>query len=144
MSKIVSFQIQLLVRQYTFFFFQTKPPKSFLYFRLPAHFNLDQPHFNIQYPDMTSVYCIDSMSELSHFSRVWLLATPWTVAYQAPLSTEFSRQEYQSGLPCPPPGDLLNPGIKPASPALQADSLPLSRLYSNRQDFFKKHKKQVL
>ena len=56
-------------------------------------------------------------------------ATLWTVAHQAPLSMGFSRQEYWSGLPCPPPGDLPDPGIKPispAAPALQADSLPLS------------------
>ena len=44
--------------------------------------------------------------------------------HQALLSMEFSRQEHWSGLPCPPPGDLPNPGIKPRSPALQADSLP--------------------
>ena len=44
--------------------------------------------------------------------------------HQAPLSMEFSRQEYWGGLPCPPPGDLPDPGIKPGSPALQADSLP--------------------
>ena len=49
---------------------------------------------------------------------------PWTVASQAPLSLGFSRQEYWSGLPCPPPGDLPDPGTKPGSPALQADSLP--------------------
>ena len=52
------------------------------------------------------------------------LATPWTVACQAPLSLGFSRQEHWSGLPCPPPGDLPNSGIEPGSPALQADSLP--------------------
>ena len=52
------------------------------------------------------------------------LCDPWTVAFQAPLSMGFSRQEYWSGLPCPPPGDLPNPGIEPRSPALQADSLP--------------------
>ena len=51
------------------------------------------------------------------------LATPWTVARQAPLSMEFSRQEYWSGLPFPSPGDLPNPGIEPGSPALQADAL---------------------
>ena len=50
--------------------------------------------------------------------------TPWTVAYQAPQSMEFSRQEYWSGLPFPSPEDLPNPGIKPGSPALQADALP--------------------
>ena len=51
-------------------------------------------------------------------------ATPWTIACQAPLMTEFSRQEYWSGLPFPFPGDLPDPGIEPESPALQADSLP--------------------
>ena len=51
-------------------------------------------------------------------------ATPWTVACQAPLSMEFSRQEYWSGLPCPAPGDLPNLGTEPRSPALQVDSLP--------------------
>ena len=57
-------------------------------------------------------------------SCVWLFVTPWTIAHQAPLSMDFSRQEYWSGLPCPPPGDLPNPGIEPRSPALGADSLP--------------------
>ena len=51
-------------------------------------------------------------------------ATPWTIALKVPLSVGFSRQEYWSGLPFPSPGDLPNPGIEPASPALQADSLP--------------------
>ena len=53
---------------------------------------------------------------------VQLFATPWTVAHQAPLSMEFSRQEYWSGLPFPSPGDLPNPGIEPSSPALRADT----------------------
>ena len=57
-------------------------------------------------------------------SHVRLFATPWTVAYQAPPSMEFSRQEYWSGLPFPSPGDLPDPGVKPGSPALQADALP--------------------
>ena len=52
------------------------------------------------------------------FSRVRLFATPWTIACQAPLSTGFSRQEYWSGLPLPSPGNLPDPGHKPASPAL--------------------------
>ena len=52
------------------------------------------------------------------------LATPQTAAHQASLSMGFSRQEDWSGLPCPPPGDLPNPGIKLRSPALQVDSLP--------------------
>ena len=57
-------------------------------------------------------------------SRVRLFVTPWTVAYQAPLSMGFSRQECWRGLPFPSPGDLPDPGIKPGSPALQADALP--------------------
>ena len=56
-------------------------------------------------------------------SRVWLFVTPRTVAHQAPLSMEFSREEYWSGLPCPSPGDLPKPGVKPGFPALKADSL---------------------
>ena len=52
------------------------------------------------------------------------LATPWTIACQAPLSMGFSRQEYWSGLPFPSPGDLPNPGIEPGSSASQADALP--------------------
>jgi len=63
---------------------------------------------------------------LSLFSHVSLFATLCTVALQAPLSMGFSRQEYWSRLPCPPPGDLPNPGIKPAAPALQEDALLLS------------------
>ena len=50
--------------------------------------------------------------------------TPWTVAHQAPLSMGFSRQEYWNRLSWPPSGHFPNPGIKPRSPALQADSLP--------------------
>ena len=63
-------------------------------------------------------------SEVKSLSRVRLFATPWTVAYQAPPSMGFSRQECWSGLPFPSPGDLLVPGIKPRSPALRADALP--------------------
>ena len=62
--------------------------------------------------------------KVKSFSRVRLFATPWTVAYQAPQSVEFSRQEYWSGLPFPSPGDPPNPGIEPGSPTLQADALP--------------------
>ena len=69
---------------------------------------------------------------LSCFSRVWLFATPWTVAHQAPLSIGFSRQEYQSGLPCPTPGDLPNPGTEPTSlmsPALAGGFLTTSTIW---------------
>ena len=65
---------------------------------------------------------------LSCFSHVWLCVTLWTAARHAPLSMRFSRQEYWSGLPCPSPGDLPNPGIEPTSLCLlqwQAVSLPL-------------------
>ena len=55
---------------------------------------------------------------LSCFSHVQLFATLWTVAPQAPLSKRFPRQEHWSELPCPPPGDLPDLGIKPMSPAL--------------------------
>ena len=57
-------------------------------------------------------------------SHVRLLVTPWTVTRQAPLSIEFSRQEYWSGLPFLSLGDLSYPGIKLGSPTLQAESLP--------------------
>ena len=63
-------------------------------------------------------------------SHVQVSEALWTVALQALLSMGFFRQEYWSGLPCPPPGDLPDPGIEPASPAspaLQADSLLLSQ-----------------
>ena len=56
-------------------------------------------------------------------SCVPLFATPWTVAYQAPPSMGFSRQECWSGLPFPSPGNLPDPGIEPRSPMLQADAL---------------------
>ena len=65
---------------------------------------------------------------LSCFRRIRLCATPQTVAHQAPLSMGFSRQEYWSGLPCPPPRNFPDPGIEPrspASPAVHANSLPL-------------------
>ena len=61
------------------------------------------------------------MKLLSHVGHV---AIPWTVAYQAPPSVDFSRQEYWSGLPFSSPGDLPDLGIEPMSPALQADTLP--------------------
>ena len=61
-------------------------------------------------------------------NRVQLFVTPWTIAYQAPPSQEFPRQEYWNGLPFPSPGDLPDPGIEPTSPAWQVDSLPLNQL----------------
>ena len=60
--------------------------------------------------------------KVKSLSCVRLFATPWTVALQAPLSMGFSRQEYWSELPFPPPGDLPDPRIEPVSPATQVDS----------------------
>ena len=65
---------------------------------------------------MASKLTLESESETE--SEVRLFVTPWTVAYQAPLSVGFSRQEYWTGLPFPSPGELPNPGIEPGSPAL--------------------------
>ena len=76
------------------------------------------------------------LTVLSCFSHVRFFATLWTVSCQALLSIGFFRQEYWSGLPCPPPGDLPNPGTEPTSPvspALQADSLLLSYQGSPKQ-----------
>ena len=61
--------------------------------------------------------------KVKSLSCVQLFVTPWTVAHQAPLSMEFSRQDYRSGLPFPSPGDLPDPGIQPGFPVLQADAL---------------------
>ena len=94
-------------------------------------------YFQIQF-----VYLIkECVCVLSRFRRVQVFATLWTIAHQAPLSMGFSRQEYWSGLPCPPPGDLPHPRIEPGSPvapALQADSL----LLSHRGSLNKKKKKK--
>ena len=70
----------------------------------------------------------------------------WTVACQAPLTMGFSRQEYWSRLPCPPPEDLPDPGIKPTSsvaPALQADSLPLTHLGSPKDLLYTNYQKNA-
>ena len=61
--------------------------------------------------------------KVKSFSHVQLFATPWTVAYQAPPSMGFSRQEYWSGLPLPSPGDFPDLGIEPGSPTFQTDAL---------------------
>ena len=74
------------------------------------------------------------MCMLSCFSCVRLFVTLWTVAHQALLSIGFSGQEYCSGLPCPPPGDLPHPGIEPsslASPASRSGFLPVSHCMSS-------------
>ena len=67
-------------------------------------------------------YFLQALLKVKSLSCVQLFVTPWTGAYQTPPSMEFCRQEYWSGLPSPSPGDLPNPGIKPRSPASQADT----------------------
>ena len=67
--------------------------------------------------------------KVKSLSRVRLFATLWSVAYQAAPSMGFSRQEYWSGSPFPSPGDFLDPGITPKSPALQVDSLSSKPLH---------------
>ena len=68
--------------------------------------------FYVCWIDIFSCVCV---CMLNCFSHVWLFETPWTVARQSPLSRGFSGQEYWSGLLCPPPGDLPNPGIESVS-----------------------------
>ena len=83
------------------------------YYITPLQDNfLDKPA-TIEHIDCFQVFTI--MCVLSCFSCVRLFATIWTVAHQHPLSMGFSRLEYWSGLPCPPPGDLPSPGVEPAS-----------------------------
>ena len=74
----------------------------------------------------TSMTSITPRHAAHCLSHVQLFVTPWTIAHQARLSMGFSRQEHWSGLPCPPPGDLPDPRIKPGSSSLQVDSLPLA------------------
>ena len=85
---------------------------------LPGHPHEPLPCFLQVFAQMLSPQRNFGVKSLSH------VAAPWTVAHQDLLSMEFSRQEYWSGLPLPPPGDLPDPGIRPRSPTLQADSLP--------------------
>ena len=79
---------------------------------------------------MVNVYvcvCVCVCMCVCSLSYVQLFATPWTVTHQAPLSMGFLRQEYWSGMPFPPPGDLPDPGIElasPVPPALHVESFP--------------------
>ena len=72
----------------------------------------------------TILHCQLVKVKVTSLSCVLLFSTPWTAAYQDPLSMGFSRQEYWCGLPLPSPGDLPDPGIEPGSLTLQADTLP--------------------
>ena len=79
---------------------------------------------SFQEPYNLNVSMLDVILKVKLLSHVRLFVTPRTVAYQAPPSMGFSRQEYWIGLPFPSPGDLPNPGIESVSPALQTDTLP--------------------
>ena len=72
---------------------------------------------------------------LSHISRVQLFETSWTVAHQTPQSVGFSRQKYWSGLLCPPPGDLLNPGIKRTSLSSSTPTLVCVKKFASMNYF---------
>ena len=87
------------------------------------YFRSNRRHFNRKKYILCVLKCVCACSITSVLSDS---GTLWTVANQAPVSMGFSRQEYCSGLSDPPPGDLPDPGVKPGSPALQADSLRLS------------------
>ena len=90
------------------------------------HFSAGNAEFLLRLPTKPPTHSSDV---LSHFGHVRLFTTLWTVARQAPLSMGFSRQQYWSGLPCPPPGDLPGPGIEPlslTSPALAGGFLTTS------------------
>ena len=78
---------------------------------------------------VTVMLCDVCACVLSHFSRVQLRVTPQTIAHQAPLSVGLSRQEYCSGWPCPPPGGLPDPGIKPGSLNSSAPGKPQCYAY---------------
>ena len=91
-------------------------------------FCAQKPHrvlFGITF-SLKNAYCIWHMRACVRsrlLQCVRLFATTWTTGHQAPLSMGFSRQEYWSEFPCPPPGDLPDPGVEPRSPPLQMDSL---------------------
>ena len=91
--------------------------------RHPTPISSHCPFFPSPSPLLLLVHFVAMKVKVKSLSRVRLFVTLWTVAHQAPLSMEFSRQEYWSGLPFPSPGDLPDPGIEPRSSAFQADAL---------------------
>ena len=97
----------------------------FIFCKLPSWFPRQLRHSVFLHSVLNRLFLLFSRPGVSNS-----FVTPWTVACQTPLSMGFPRQEYWSGLPFPSPGDLRDPGVKPASPAWQADSLPLSHLGS--------------
>ena len=94
-----------------------------LYAGGPAEDVLGSPVLSLL-QELASLLGLFTRVKVKSLSLVRLFATPWTVAYQAPPSMGFSRQEYWSGVPLLSPGELPNPGIEPESPSLQAAALP--------------------
>ena len=88
--------------------------RSIFWYALGTRINTKKPHREIVQGSLPG-WLLYLVYMLNGFSRAQVFVTPWTVACQAPLSMGFSRQEYWSGLPCLPPGDLPDPGIKPVS-----------------------------
>ena len=112
------------------------------YVSILNHYLIDCNHYKLLFEGklylkgrifLTRLHLPRSCSVLSCFNPVQLFATLGTVALQTSLSMNFSRQEYWSGLPFPPLGNLPSPGTKPASPALQVDSLSLSHQGSSKE-----------
>ena len=102
-------------------FFMSEPQVALRVKNLPA--NAGDTREAASIPGSGRSPGVGNNSSVQSLSHVWLFATPWTVAHQAPLSMEFSRQEYWNELSFPSPGDLPDPGNEPRSPELQADSL---------------------
>ena len=99
--------------------------------------------FQILEDDAVKVLHSKVKVKVKSLSRVRLFVTPWTIAHQAPWSMAFSRHDYWSGLPFPFPVDLSDPGFKPGSPALYADTLLselLGKLHSICQQIWKTQK----
>ena len=102
------------------------PPASFFSLRIALLFRIFFVYIKILWMVTKEMKLKDDFSlegKCQQLSCVQLFATLWTIFYYTPLSMEFSRQAYWSGLSCPSPGDIPNPGITPGPPALLADSL---------------------
>ena len=100
---------------------------SWVYSSVKTHQIVTPSICNLLYVNYASIkhgkYFFKECLKVKSLHHVWLFATTWTVAHQAPPPMGFSRQEYWSGLPFPSPEDLPNPGVEPRSPALLADAL---------------------
>ena len=110
---------------------------TLIYHAFLTHFLVILPQFTfleapVPFSCLVTIYCAVGI-HAQLLSHVQLSVITWIVAYQAPLLTKLSWQEYWSGLPFPSPGDLPNPGIKPKSPALQPDSLLYEPARGNAQ-----------